>query len=197
MPERELAVPRQAVALRDGELVLRAFGPGDVQALVEAFADPAVAAWNPGPAEMSDEAARAWLMHRADWTSGDHTSWAISAPSGVLLGSVSLFQLNAVQRDGEAGYWLVPAARGRGVASQALRLSARYAFDELGLNRLTLFHAVDNVASCRVANAAGFQVEGTLRQSHRYGDGIYHDEHVHGRLVTDAVEVPAPPSGAP
>ena len=42
-----------------------------------------------------------------------------------------------------------------------------------------------NPGSCRVAERAGYLLEGTLRDSHRYGDGRRYDEHVHGRLTTD------------
>jgi len=28
--------------------------------------------------------------------------------------------------------------------------------------------------------------EGTLRESFRYADGVYHDEHLHGLLAADA-----------
>ncbi|WP_223884412.1 GNAT family N-acetyltransferase [Micromonospora craniellae] len=42
-----------------------------------------------------------------------------------------------------------------------------------------------NPASCRVAERAGYPVEGTLRESHRYGDGRRYDEHLHARLATD------------
>ena len=59
------------------------------------------------------------------------------------------------------------------------------AFEVLGLHRLSLYHAVDNQASCGVALRAGFQLEGLLRQGYRYGDGNYHDEHVHGLLAAD------------
>ncbi len=59
------------------------------------------------------------------------------------------------------------------------------AFDELGLHRVYLYHAVENPGSCGVARAAGFVQEGTLRQSYRYADGAYHDEHLHALLSTD------------
>ena len=41
------------------------------------------------------------------------------------------------------------------------------------------------VSSCRVAEIAGFGLEGRLRQSYRYPDGVYHDEHLHARLASD------------
>ncbi len=44
-----------------------------------------------------------------------------------------------------------------------------------------------------MATAAGFMHEGTLRQSYRYPDGRYHDEHLHGILASD-VTGPGGPS---
>jgi RimJ/RimL family protein N-acetyltransferase len=54
-------------------------------------------------------------------------------------------------------------ARGRGVASRAVALLARFAFDQLGAARVQLLTESDNVASQRVAEKAGFTREGTLR----------------------------------
>jgi RimJ/RimL family protein N-acetyltransferase len=53
-----------------------------------------------------------------------------------------------------------------------------------------LRHAVENSASGRVAEKAGFTLEGRLRRSYRYGDGRKHDELLWARLADD--EVPAP-----
>ncbi len=61
----------------------------------------------------------------------------------------------------------------------------QWAFGETGLNRIALRHAVGNAASCAVANAAGYALEGTMRQSYRFGDGNLHDEHLHAHLRID------------
>jgi RimJ/RimL family protein N-acetyltransferase len=129
----------------------------------------------------------AWCAARADWD-GSHASWAVCAPGGELLGSVSLHQLDPHSSAGEVGYWTAPPARGRGVAAAAVQAATRFAFGVLGLQRVELFHAVDNPASCRVATKAGFALEGTHRSSFRYGDGRLHDEHSHARLASDTDE---------
>jgi len=64
---------------------------------------------------------------------------------------------------GELGCGVVPAARGRGVATEALRLLADWALDTLGLGRLQVFVATENVAALRLAQRAGFRREGVLR----------------------------------
>jgi RimJ/RimL family protein N-acetyltransferase len=164
-------------------IVLRSFADSDMAGLTELFADPEVTRWNPGPT--TAEEIRAWVDRRNDWTGGDHTSWAVSDPDGTLLGSVSLYKIDPDQRKAEIGYQTAPWARRRGVAAAAVDAAVRAAFDGLGLHRLTLYHAVENEASCRVATRTGFQLEGLLRQGYRYGDGSYHDEHVHGLLAVD------------
>ena len=60
---------------------------------------------------------------------------------------------------------VAPAARGRGVASAAVRALSAWAFSELKLERLQLSIRPDNVASRRVAEKVGYAYEGTLRSS--------------------------------
>jgi RimJ/RimL family protein N-acetyltransferase len=183
--DRRLPVVVQVVDL--GDLELRPFVPRDVDTLIQVFADPEVKRWNPGPTEDEDgtEWVEEWLRRRNDWKAGGHFSWAVGGAGGALLGSVSLHQVDLDQQDAEIGYWVVPWARGRGIAGRAVAAAVDFAFDRAGLRRVYLYHATANVASCRIADRCGFTHEGTLRRSHRYGDGEYHDEHLHGLLVTD------------
>ena len=56
---------------------------------------------------------------------------------------------------GEIAYVVAPVARGRGIASSAVRLLSDWAFSRLGLERLQLSIRPDNVASRRVAASCG------------------------------------------
>jgi ribosomal-protein-alanine N-acetyltransferase len=71
----------------------------------------------------------------------------------------------------------VPAARGRGVMSRALRLAALWAFEQAKLPVLHWWAEVGNFASWRVAHACGFTFEGTrrlaVRRSDRLADGWF------------------------
>jgi ribosomal-protein-alanine N-acetyltransferase len=60
-----------------------------------------------------------------------------------------------------------------------------------------LYHALENPGSCRVAVACGFPLEGTLRHSYRYPDGVHRDEHLHARLSTDTSVRTGPLEGRP
>ena len=102
----------------------------------------------------------ATLARRRDWTTGDHASWAL-VDGAELLGSISVHRIDREQDDGEIGYWIAPSARGRGLAGRGRRGGVplgvrRY----LGLHRIQLFHAVENVASARVAEKARVHLRG-------------------------------------
>lgn len=173
------------------DVTLRAFRPGDANDLLAAFADEEIARWNPGPA--GPEAATEFMSRRNDWSESNHASWAVADASDRLVGSVSVHRIDPDQADAEVGYWVAPWARRQGHATRAVVAASRFAFAQLGLHRLYLYHAVDNPGSCAVARAAGFVHEGTPRESFRYADGAFHDEHLHGRLAGDSITAPDGP----
>lgn len=164
--------------------------------LVAAAADPLIALWNP-LATADRGAALAWLESRdGGWDRGAAAAFAaLTATDGALLGSVTLRWVDRADGLAMIGYWTLPAARGRGVATRAARAVTGWAFRTAGARRIEIAHAVGNEASCRVARRCGYLPEGTLRDSHRFGDGAYHDEHLHARLATDPE--PAGPAGEP
>ena len=171
------------VEVRGDGVVLRAVRESDHERVLEAYADGRTQLWNPGPPDLPGVVE--WARGRNDWD-GTHASWLVADPhTDDVLGAVSLFKIDLDQGDAEVGYWVAPWGRGRGVASCAVRAAATYGFGQLVLRRLHLFHAVENAASCGVARKAGFLLEGTLRESYRYADGRFHDEHLHARLATD------------
>jgi RimJ/RimL family protein N-acetyltransferase len=99
------------------------------------------------------------------WASSTETELVIADAAGAE--PLGLISLRIAERDpglAAVGYWLRPEARGRGGATVAVRLIARWAFDELGVQRLELTTSPENVASQRVAERAGFTREGVLRE---------------------------------
>ena len=160
---------------------LRPLREDDVPVLRSVAEDPQTKVWN----AIREPDLVAWIDQQNE-VADDFCTWAVADPAvDRLLGVVSALHIDAGQGTAELGYRVAPAERGRGVATAALSAAATHLFDEAGLRRLELFHAVENLASCIVAERAGFRLEGTLRQSYLYGDGVPHDEHLHARLVTD------------
>jgi RimJ/RimL family protein N-acetyltransferase len=174
------------VELFTADLVIR---PPVLDDAVEAFAllnDPDVRRWNPARDCPDLAAAEEWCRSGADWSTGTHATWhALDRATGRMVGNVSLFAIDLEDAVAKIGYRVLPAARGRGVARQMVDAVAGWAFAERGLARVQLEHAVANPASCRVATAAGFVAEGTLRSAYAVPGGGREDAHVHGRLPSD------------
>ena len=148
--------------------------------------DPDVRRWNPTRDGPDLAAAEPGCRDGADWSDGTHATWhAVDRATGRMVGNVSLFAIDSEDAVAKIGYRVLPAARGRGVARQMVDAVTRWAFNERGLARVQLEHAVPNLASCRVAIAAGFVLEGTTRSAYAVPGGGREDCHVHGRLATD------------
>jgi signal transduction histidine kinase len=151
--------------LADEAILLRLPREADAPAIAEACADPEIARWVPIPVPYSPADARAFLEGVGDgWESGDDCVYAIEErASGALAGLIDLHR-GATPDRAWVGYWLAPAARGRGLATRAVRLVAGWAFADPALERLELMTLVGNDASGRVALRAGFRREGILRR---------------------------------
>jgi [ribosomal protein S5]-alanine N-acetyltransferase len=83
--------------------------------------------------------------------------------TGEVVGAVGLRLHEDYALQGSIGYWVAPEARGRGIATAALRIVSRWALRELGLPRVQLVTDPENEPSQRVAEAAGFRRDGLLR----------------------------------
>jgi RimJ/RimL family protein N-acetyltransferase len=145
---------------------LRPWQPDDVPVLVAAHRDPALRRWLRTRLADEDEA-RAWIERQAaERAAGVRLAYAVLVDG--FEGPVGHVVLNGLAPDAdrsEVGYWTAPAARGRGVAGAALRaiLARATALPRaVPLRRFELMHAVDNEASCRVAQKAGFALAAVL-----------------------------------
>jgi RimJ/RimL family protein N-acetyltransferase len=144
--------------LGDGVVTLRPWAHADAPALAEALdGDPEISRWLdlvPQPYSVID--AHAYIS-----APGEEKYAVTDAATGQVLGSIGI-RWNETGDSGEIGYWLRRDARGRGVMTRALTLLARHAIDA-GAARVQLRADPENVASCRVAEKAGFTREGMLR----------------------------------
>jgi len=161
--------------------VLRPFRAEDFEAARALEQDPAAARWLPPlPAQEGSAVVAFYERCRLD---GELLHLVIAdRDGGGYLGEMMLaLGEHAV---GEVGCCLTPAARGRGLATAALRALTDWAFSALGLGRVQVFVATDNVAALRLAERAGFRHEGVLR-AYWEGDGRRLDAIVLARLPDD------------
>ncbi|GIH76922.1 GNAT family N-acetyltransferase [Planobispora longispora] len=178
--------PRETVPA--GPVVLRELTAGDADAIVRACADPEIVRFLPAlPVPYTRDDAFAFLKSsEREWEAGGATFAVADPGTGAWLGNVGLKPPGP--RGGvEIGYLIAPWARGRGAATAAARALTEWAFAH-GTHRVELLAEVENLASQRVALAAGFAHEGMRRGDHPMRDGSRGDLVSFARLRADSGE---------
>ncbi|QLQ39422.1 GNAT family N-acetyltransferase [Micromonospora robiginosa] len=172
--------------LTDGVATLRRLGPADAAALYRLHTLPEVVA-NRVPAVPPDREsiARRCRLAAGYWLAGDAADLAVlDAATGALVGGCALGYDEPATGQATLGYSLLPEARGRGLATRAVRLLAGWAFD-VGVARVWAGTRAENVASQRVLERAGFRREGLSRGRMPGVAGARVDSVVFGRLASD------------
>ena len=132
---------------------------------------------HPSTRDFTIAAERAWM---AD------ASWSFTIVfADALVGTVSLDRHDRMLKSANVGYWLRSDLTGRGLMTEAVSAIVEFAFETVGLHRLELHAAPENVASTRVAEKIGFSRRGLLRDG-SLGAGGWHDVFVYDLLATDA-----------
>lgn len=108
----------------------------------------------------------------------------VELASGELAGSAVMWGMDTVNSGAHLGIVLRPAYRGRGLATDVIRLLCHYGFTVLGLHRLQIETLADNAPMLHTAEQAGFVREGTLRHS-SWVLGEFADKAILGLLATE------------
>lgn len=123
------------------------------------------------------EDARSWAkLAETSHKEGSQFQFGIIEHNGRYLGGVGLSHINDQAKCANLGYWVRTSAAGSGVAPEAVRQAATWAFSNTDLHRLEIVIAVENARSIRVAEKVGAVKEGVLRSKVRvfdqYFDGV-------------------------
>jgi RimJ/RimL family protein N-acetyltransferase len=177
---------RQTIAA--GWLTLRPFTPADIPWVYDVLRDPVTQRFMqlPSPYRLEDAASQVENEYIAGGEGGRRADFvAEDAATTTPLGRVGL----RVGEPGaaEIGYWVDPRARKRGVATAGVRAVCEWAMTTAGIEVIEWRCEAGNVASRRVAEKAGFLIEGTLRKR-RLRHGVRVDEWV-GSLLRNEVTV--------
>lgn len=154
--------------LRTDRLELRPVRDEDIDRILEYRILPEVARWLLRT-EVDPTAFRAAWKRAAEDT--DDHSVAV-ALDGVVIGTVSLDVVDGMGQPGmprrteaQLGYVFDPAYAGKGYATEAVSAMVAYAFDRLGVRRITAGCFADNLASVRILEKIGMR-----REQHGIGD---------------------------
>jgi RimJ/RimL family protein N-acetyltransferase len=167
-------------------MVLRPGTERDMEAIRALYSEPDIRKWMGWDAEPPDEEEARANIERGlrAWQEG---TWAVfrivGAATDQVVGGVNLrFGEHGIA---EVSYFLRASARGRGLATRAVLLVSRWAFEELGIERIELRTHPENAASGRVAERAGFTREGIERASRAWPDGTRFDSILYSLLPSD------------
>ncbi|WP_182886149.1 GNAT family N-acetyltransferase [Microbispora sp. H10885] len=177
-------LPQEAIPA--GPAVLRLPVEGDADQIARACSDPGISRYVPFmPSPYTRDDALTWITKTVPEKWGDGGAYFVVADPATdeVLGAAGLQPRDRFGAS-DVGYWLAPWARGRGVATAAVRVLAERAF-ALSVTRISLLADVDNIPSQRVAFRSGFAHEGVLRGAGVPRGDTSSDVAVFGRLSTD------------
>jgi RimJ/RimL family protein N-acetyltransferase len=144
--------------LDDGVVRLRPWRVEEADWYVAQAADPEIQRFTTEPPDLDPAAVRAAIEDML--ASRAYAGLVITdAVTGQLLGNAGLAP-GPEAGVGEVSYWVAAGARGRAVATRAVRLMVALAW-ECGMHRVQLHARADNAGSQRVAERAGFRRERT------------------------------------
>jgi RimJ/RimL family protein N-acetyltransferase len=152
-------------ALADGEIRLEPLSAIHADAMDALARDEDVARFTRVPEPVPEGVGERWVERfTRGRDEGTNAGFAIlDARSEDFVGFVGLVRLDLERQEAEAGYVVASRARGRGVATRALRMLTDWAFAELPLERIELLIDVANPGSQVVAQRCGYTREGVLR----------------------------------
>lgn len=169
--------------LADGDIRLDPLTAAHAAAMDALARDRDVARFTRVPDPVPDRFGARWIERytrgREDRTNDGFA--IVDSETGDFLGFMALVNLNLETQEAEAGYIVASHARGRGVATRALRLLTDWAFAELPLERIELFIDVENSPSEVVAQRCGYTREGVLRWTY-LKPGLRSDTIVYSKL---------------
>ena len=179
-----MGLPVPDPPLYRAQLRLRPWQATDVTAAAAAGSDPLISRYRYSLPK-TEGAADDWITAcETDRAAATRLELAIANPV-TPVGSVSLTDFehgNAMVR-----FWLLPQARGHGIATTALRLLSSWAFAHLEVGRLAAYVELDNRDSCAVLERCGFVQEGHLRRHMTSHDGTRVDTLLYGLLPDELI----------
>ena len=143
-------------------LELTALTTQDVEAIWPSVSNPVLAehmSWNAHRSK--DETLEFLKRIESDLATGKGITWAIRS-RGEFCGIFSIINILISHRAlhyhrGELGYWCAIEMQGQGLMTEAGQSVIQFAFSKLGLNRLVVWHHLENERSQKLIERMGFK----------------------------------------
>lgn len=164
------------VRLFGERVILREWAEADLEAMHAWLGDPAVMRFLSWGSESRDETREHLELCLREQARADRERFYLAVElrgAGEVIGGAGTEYRSRKYDGGEGGlgYFLRPTYWGRGYATEAARLVLGFAFEQLGMHKVSASCDAGNRASERVMQKCGMTLEGRLRESHqRFGE---------------------------
>jgi len=119
--------------------------------------------------EVSKKILEMWID---EYSSQENYNWAIEIKENrSVVGSIALMNIDNNIENCEIGYCISKTFWNKRITTEAFSAIINFAFKEVGFERITGRHHVENTASGRVMEKCGLKYEGTLRKIHKINIG--------------------------
>ncbi len=104
------------------------------------------------------------------------------------IGRIGVYKIDAQNKIGEIGYWIIENKQGKGIITQSCKALIDFCFNELQLNRIEIRCGVGNNKSKAIPEKLQFQHEGIIRQGEWVHDKFV-DLHLYSTLKLNTIRL--------
>ena len=167
--------PTEVPTLTRGLITLRKPHLDDTQAVFDGCQDPLIPRFTAISSDYS-------MAHALDYVQRTDASvrtqrelpFVIEHGNGddrTFAGTISFHSLSVKNSVGELGYWMSASMRGKGIATTAARMLTDFGFASIGFKRIEALVDIENIASAKLLESAGYSREGLLKNKVTRDDG--------------------------
>ncbi|WP_409274523.1 GNAT family N-acetyltransferase [Neobacillus sp. SCS-31] len=169
--------------LETDRLILREIGKEDAAAIFACFSNEDVVRFYGQERLETVEQAEGFVEFFAkNYHEKRGIRWGIELKgANGLIGTIGFNAWSPKHKRAEIGYELHPSHWRKGYVTEALEKVISYGFEELGLNRIGAVVFLENEASSKLLQKAGFQKEGILRD-YMVQNGTTYDTYLYSLL---------------
>lgn len=100
---------------------------------------------------------------------------------GCFIGGFSINKFDKNDNKVELGYWLGKTHQKRGIITRTVEAVTDFLFKEWDVHRIEIHVAEVNIASRKIPERLGFELDGVMRESMRH-NGTYYDMMIYSKL---------------
>jgi len=105
--------------------------------------------------------------------------------NNAFIGLIGFKGTDVENKKTEIGYWLSEKFQKQGIMTMSVEKLCRFAFQELGINRIQIKCAIGNESSNKIPKRLNFMFEGIEREGELLAGGVFADLNVYSMLRKD------------